>query len=298
MATPPTDRTSPRWAARAASGEERPLTPRRALWYDIIFEADTPAGKAFDVALLLLIVLSVAAVMLESVEAVRLRAGALLLGLEWTFTVIFTFEYIARLVCVRRPSRYALSFFGIVDLLAILPTYLSIFFAGSHALLIIRVLRLLRTFRVFKLTRFMGQASMLASALKSSREKIIVFLGAVLSTTLIMGSLMYLVEGPENGFTNIPRSVYWAIVTMTTVGYGDIAPQTIVGQIIASFMMILGYGIIAVPTGIVTVELAEAARGNADTVRCPSCDCGGHDPDAVYCRRCGTALHDPAENKT
>jgi len=294
----PRQGTSPRWSARATASEERPLTPKRALWYDIIFEADIPAGKVFDVSLLLLIILSVVAVMLESVEGIRAEAGGLLLGVEWAFTVIFTFEYIARLVCVRHPSRYALSFFGIVDFLAILPTYLSLFFAGTHALLIIRVLRLLRTFRVFKLTRFMGQATMLAVALKSSREKIIVFLGAVLSITLIMGSLMYLVEGSENGFSSIPQGVYWAIVTMTTVGYGDIAPQTILGQVIASFMMILGYGIIAVPTGIVTVELAEAARGSREVVTCGSCGTKGHNADAAFCRRCGAPLGDviPSDN--
>lgn len=272
--------------------EERPASPGRARLYDIIFQADTPSGKAFDIALLLLIVLSVLVVMLDSVEEIKAEYGFWFYICEWIFTVLFTIEYGLRLFAVRKPSRYALSFFGVVDLLAVLPTYISLFIAGAQTLLVIRVFRLLRIFRVFKLTRFMGEAHMLTEAMKASRHKIIVFLGVVMSMVLIMGTLVYLLEGPQRGFTSIPRSVYWAIVTMTTVGYGDIAPQTIAGQTIAAFMMILGYGIIAVPTGIVTVEIAQVKTGEATEAVQPTCHCGldDHGEDAIYCRRCGNKL--------
>jgi len=255
--------------------------------HEIIFEADTPAGKAFDVALMVLIILSVVAVMLESTTSIEVRYGSLLRTFEWVVTIIFTIEYVLRLYCVGKPARYARSFFGIVDLLAILPTYLSVIIPGAQSLLVIRALRLLRVFRVLKLAHFVGEASELRAALRASARKIIVFLGAVLTIVVIVGSLMYLIEGEENGFTSIPVSIYWAIVTMTTVGYGDIAPQTALGKILASAIMIMGYGIIAVPTGIVSVELAGVTRRKISTQACPECGAGGHDGDAVHCKYCG-----------
>ncbi len=282
--------------SRPSADEERPLTPGRAKLYDIIFEADTPAGKAFDVLLLAAIFLSIVTVMLESVESVRAEYRGLLNGLEWFFTLLFTIEYVIRLLSVRHASRYATSFFGVVDLLATAPTYLSLLFPGAQTLLIIRTLRLLRVFRVFKMARYLGEARLLVDALKASRAKITVFLGAVLAVVTILGSVMYLVEGPEHGFTSIPRGMYWAIVTMTTVGYGDIAPETVPGQFIAAFLMILGYGIIAVPTGIVTVEMANASRNRGDRQECSRCGANAHDADARYCKACGRllALEDPA----
>jgi voltage-gated potassium channel len=266
------------------------LSPTRQKLHEIIFEADTPAGKAFDVALLVVIILSVVAVMLESTSAIQTRYGPWLRTFEWVITIIFTIEYLLRLYCVGKPLRYARSFFGIVDLLAILPTYLSVIFPGAQSLLVIRALRLLRIFRILKLAHFVGEASELRAALQASVRKIIIFLGAVLTCTLIVGSMMYLIEGEANGFTSIPVSIYWAIVTMTTVGYGDIAPQTAVGKILASAIMILGYGIIAVPTGIVSVELADVVRKKITTQACPDCGAGGHDADADYCKFCGAEL--------
>ena len=266
------------------------FSPIRERIHEIIFEADTPAGKAFDVALLVLIILSVVAVMLESTAAVAARYGHVLRVIEWVVTVLFTAEYLLRLYCVRRPARYARSFFGIVDLLAILPSYLSLIIPGAQSLLVIRALRLLRVFRVLKLVQFVGEASELRAALRASARKIIVFLGAVLTITIIVGAMMYLIEGEEHGFTSIPTSIYWAIVTMTTVGYGDIAPQTPLGKMLASIIMIMGYGIIAVPTGIVSVELAGAVRKQITTLACPDCGVGGHDHDAVHCKFCGAKL--------
>ncbi len=258
--------------------------------HEIIFEADTPAGKAFDEGLMVLIILSVIAVMLESTNTIEARYGNLLRTFEWIVTIIFTIEYLLRLYCVGKPARYARSFFGIVDLLAILPTYLSVIIPGAQSLLVIRALRLLRVFRVLKLAHFVGEASELRAALRASARKIIVFLGAVLTIVLIVGSMMYLIEGEENGFTSIPVSIYWAIVTMTTVGYGDIAPHTALGKILASAIMIMGYGIIAVPTGIVSVELAGVTRRKVSTQACPECGAGGHDGDAVHCKYCGGTL--------
>ncbi len=261
----------------------------------MIFEADTPAGHRFDVLLLWLILLSVGAVMLESIAGIEARWGTALRVLEWGLTALFTVEYLLRVVCVRRPLGYVFSFFGIVDLLSVIPTYLSLAFAGAHVLAVVRVLRVLRIFRLMKLSQFAGQAEMLATALYRSRHKIIVFFVSVISLVVIVGALMYLVEGPETGFTSIPRAIYWAIVTMTTVGYGDIAPSTPLGQAIAAFVMILGYSIIAVPTGIVSVELVDATRAARAQGRggCPGCGAGGHDPEALYCKMCGGAL-DPA----
>ena len=276
------------------SAEQSPKRGYRARLHEIIFESDTAAGKLFDVALLWAIVLSVIVVLLESVASFRLRYGAELRAAEWIFTGLFTLEYVLRLIAVREPLRYARSFFGIVDLMAIIPTFVSVLVPGAHSLLVVRVLRLLRVFRVLKLGSFLGQAELLMSALRSSRQKIIVFLGAVLSIVVITGAVMYLIEGEANGFDNIPRGMYWAIVTLTTVGFGDITPKTVPGQFVASLLMILGYGVIAVPTGIVSVELAEAsrlaARGAVSVQACPSCGAEGHDHDARHCKYCGTAL--------
>ncbi|MBW2273144.1 MAG: ion transporter [Deltaproteobacteria bacterium] len=264
---------------------------RKRLWV-IIFEADTPAGKAFDVALLLIILLSIAAVMMESVDFIADDFGPWLYYAEWGFTAFFTVEYGLRLLCVERPLGYARSFFGVVDLLAVIPTYLSLLFPGAQSLLIIRSLRLLRIFRVFKLGRFLGEADVLMDALHASRHKIIVFLGTVMILLTIFGSTMYLIEGGENGFTSIPRAIYWAVVTMTTVGYGDIAPQTVPGQILAAAVMIMGYSILAVPTGIVTAEIVDAVVRQPVTTRgCPECMTMGHLSDARFCKDCGAQLH-------
>ena len=257
---------------------------------EVIFEAESPAGKVFDIGLLILILLSVINVSLESVAEVRAAHGPLLRGVDWAITVLFTIEYVLRLMCVRQPLRYALSFYGIVDLLAVLPVYLSLVVSGSQSLVVIRTLRLLRVFRVLKLAHFIGEERALRAALRASSRKIIVFLGTVVTVVLIVGSAMYLIEGPENGFSNIPESVYWAIVTMTTVGYGDIAPQTVIGKLLASAIMILGYGIIAVPTGIVTVEVATALKTSTRTIACRECSMDGHAIDAVYCKYCGARL--------
>ena len=248
------------------------------------------ATHPFDVFLLIAIVVSIAVVCLESVTEIRARHGLLLRSVEWVITILFTVEYALRLYCVRKPWRYACSFYGVVDVLAVLPSYVSFFIAGSQSLLVIRALRLLRVFRVLKLAHFVGEAAMLRAALQASARKIIVFLGMVLTTVVIVGALMYLIEGPEHGFTSIPQAVYWAIVTMTTVGYGDIAPQTVLGKIIASAVMIMGYGIIAVPTGIVSVQLASSLRLSTRTVACAACGADGHATDAVYCKYCGADL--------
>jgi len=279
--------------ARTSSREEKPLSPLRARLHEIIFEADTPAGKAFDVLLLVTILVSVLVAMLETVSVIHERYRALLYGIEWFFTILFTIEYVFRISCVRHPLRYATSFYGVVDLLAVVPTYLSLIIAGTQSLLVIRVQRLLRVFRVFKLARYLRASSVLGAALKASGPRIAVFLLTVFTLVIVVGTLMYLIEGPENGFTSIPRGVYWAIVTMTTVGYGDIAPKTIAGQALAALVMILGYGIIAVPTGIFSVELVAAARHQergVSTQVCPDCPREGHEADAVHCKFCGSHL--------
>jgi len=236
------------------------------------------------------ILLSVFAVLLESVASIRQTYGNALRVAEWTFTVLFTIEYILRLACVGKPVRYALSFFGMVDLLAVVPTYMSFVLPGTQTLLVIRALRLLRVFRVLKLGQYIGAARSLGAALRASRQKITVFLSALLTIVVIVGALMYLIEGEANGFTSIPVSIYWAIVTMTTVGYGDIAPKTILGQIVASALMITGYAVIAVPTGIITVELAQATRQGMISAACPGCGRQGHDSDARHCKHCGALL--------
>ncbi len=266
----------------------------RARWREqlriVIFEADTPAGKTFDVALLALILLSIVSVMLDSVASLHDEFGSWLIGLEWAITGLFTVEYALRLVSVPRPWGYARSFFGVVDLLAIVPTYLSLLLPGAHSLLVIRALRLLRIFRVFKLVRFLGESNVLLFALRSSVPKVIVFLGTVLVLNVIMGTAVYLIEGEANGFTSIPLSVYWAIVTMTTVGYGDLAPQTVGGQMLAAVAMLMGYAIIAVPTGIVSAEIIHATRPRVTTRSCPACTAEGHEPSASYCKDCGASL--------
>lgn len=268
------------------------MAPWRERLRVIIFEADTPSGKTFDVALLVAIVASVVAVMLDSVASIRAEHGLALDVAEWVFTVLFTIEYVLRLVCVPVPWHYARSFFGVVDLLAVAPTYLSLLIPGAEHMLVIRGLRLLRTFRVFKLGRFLGEASILRRALAESRHKVIVFLGTIAVLVIILGTAMYLIEGERHGFTSIPASVYWAIVTMTTVGYGDMAPQTAAGKALASLVMILGYAIIAVPTGIVTAEIVEsaAAARKASSRCCPQCMNEDNDVDARFCKLCGGAL--------
>lgn len=264
------------------------LKPWQQKLHQIIFEADTPKGKLFDVVLLIMILISVLVVMLESVESIKDVHGELLVAIEWTFTILFSVEYILRILSVGKPIKYITSFYGLVDLLSILPTFLGLFIAGTHSLTVIRSLRLLRIFRILKFAQFINQTEALIIALRKSSTKIIVFLFAVLSLTIILGTLMYIIESPEDGFTSIPRSIYWAIVTLTTVGYGDIAPQTVLGQTIASVIMIIGYAIIAVPTGVVSVEYAKKFKTN--TQACPNCSMEGHDDDAEFCKFCGSNL--------
>ncbi len=258
--------------------------------HTVIFEADTPFGKLFDIALLIAILLSVGAVMLNSVIPINAKYGKMLYTIEWIFTILFTIEYILRLVSTGQPMKYAKSFFGVIDLVAFLPTYLSAFIPGSELFLVVRVLRVIRIFRVLKLLPYLIEAQLLMKALSASRRKIMVFLLIVLLIVIIMGSFMYVIEGEENGFTSIPRSIYWAIVTLTTVGYGDISPQTILGQILASIIMIFGYGIIAVPTGIVSVEIARKSADKITTQVCMQCSAEGHDSDAKHCKFCGADL--------
>jgi voltage-gated potassium channel len=268
------------------------LAPWQRRMHEVIFEADTPAGKAFDVLLLIVIVLSVVIVMLESVQAISREYGHALLIAEWTITILFTIEFFARLICIGRPLRYVFSFYGVVDLLAVIPTYLSVFISGSQSLMVIRALRLVRIFRVFKLSRYLTEAQALMVALRETRERIAVFLVTVLSVIVIIGSLMYVIEGayPDTGFTSIPRSIYWAIVTMTTVGYGDIAPQTVVGQILAAAVMILGYAIIIVPIGVFSAEILATQQREISTRVCSNCAAEGHDRDASHCKFCGSRL--------
>lgn len=260
--------------------------------HEIIFEADTPAGKFFDIVLILSILLSIVAVMLDSVADIRQSHGRLLIAVEWFFTILFTLEYVLRLISIGRPLKYATSFYGMVDLLSIIPTYFSLIFPASKYLLIIRIIRILRVFRVLKLVQYLKEANLLIKAMRSSQRKITVFLFTVMTLVVIFGSLMYVIEGETNGFTSIPRSIYWAIVTMTTIGYGDISLSTSLGQGLASFIMIIGYGIIAVPTGIVTVEMSQAAWRSKpiSTQACPECSAEGHDHDATHCKYCGSGL--------
>ncbi|GIX23325.1 MAG: ion transporter [Caldimonas sp.] len=291
---------SPAQAAAWADAQRfgKPEAGWRHKAYVVIFEADTRAGKRFDQWLIALILLSVLTVVLDSVASVRAQHGAMLRVLEWGFTAVFTVEYLARLVCVRRPWRYATSFFGLIDLIAILPSYIAFFVPEAHLLIDVRILRLLRVFRIFKLTGYVAEYTALGQALKASRRKIAVFLSFVFMVVLVMGTLMYVVEGPEHGYTSIPVAMYWAITTMSTVGFGDITPQTELGRFIASVMMLLGWGVLAVPTGIVTTEMAAQRLRRPTTTRtCPECLSEGHLPDAKFCRDCGARLpryaHDP-----
>ncbi len=263
----------------------------RGRLHEIIFEADTRAGKVFDVVLIWSIIISISAVVFDSVASIHQVYGSWLQAIEWLFTVLFTVEYLLRLYCVRSPGRYARSFFGVVDLLAILPTYFSFLIPGGQSLLTIRLFRVLRIFRVLKLSQYVSEARLLVTALRASWRKISVFLMAVVAIVVIIGAVMYSVEGEANGFTDIPTSIYWAIVTLTTVGYGDISPQTPLGKALASLVMILGYGIIAVPTGIVTAEIAQVGlRPPLSTQSCLDCGAEGHDDNAVHCKFCGAVL--------
>lgn len=268
----------------------KPLTGWRLQVYTVIFEADTRAGRLFDQLLIAVILTSVAVVAADSVHSINVRFHRELTLAEWFFTLIFTVEYLARLACVRRPWQYARSFYGVIDLLAVLPTYLALLVPEVGALIDVRILRLLRVFRIFKLTAYVTEYQAIGLALRASRRKILVFLAAVMMIVLVIGTLMYVVEGPANGFTSIPTSVYWAITTMTTVGFGDITPKTDLGRLIASLMMLLGWGTLAVPTGIVTAEMTYARRATVTTRTCQECLTEGHMPDANYCRHCGAVL--------
>lgn len=263
------------------------LPPWREKIFKIIFKVDTKPGKTFDILLLILIILSVIAVILDSVEVIRIKYGKTIFFAEWFFTILFTIEYVLRIISVKKIPKYIFSFYGIIDLLAVLPSYISLLFVGTQYLLVIRILRLLRVFRILKLDRYVGASGYLKSSLKASRHKIIVFFGFLFTIVVIMGSLMYLIEGPENGFTNIPKSIYWAIVTLTTVGYGDITPNTVLGQTLSSIIMILGYTIIAIPTGIISVEISRARDKSKKSKICKICNNNDIDMDAKYCKICG-----------
>jgi voltage-gated potassium channel len=271
--------------------ERNPNSTWRKQLYEIIFKADTPAGKAFDVVLIICILASVSVVMLDSIASVRQQWGSVLYIAEWLFTGLFTIEYILRLVCVPSKIRYARSFFGVVDLLAVLPTYLGLFVRTLSDLRVIRILRVLRIFRILKLGNHTRQADILRQALYASRQKIIVFLCFVLTLVVIIGSLMYSIEGTqeETEFTSIPKSIYWAVVTLTTVGYGDLSPQTAAGQILAAIVMLMGYSIIAIPTGIVTAQIVQNQPKTMPKT-CSACNQTSHEPDALFCKKCGQSL--------
>ena len=273
---------------------KKPTCLRERL-HEIIYEADTPAGKLFDLALIACILLSVLIIMLDSVKRINVNYGSLFYMMEWIFTIIFSIEYILRVVCIKKPRHYIFSFFGIIDLLSILPTYLSFFFSGqTHFLAIIRILRVLRIFRILKLAQFLQEANILSTALHNSKRKIFIFFCSVLVMVTILGSCMYIIESPTNpnAFSSIPHSIYWAIVTITTVGYGDLAPTTDLGRFLASVVMLMGYAIIAVPSGIVTVELNEAMKNpkKINTQACPGCAKDDHDNNACFCKHCGEKL--------
>ena len=261
--------------------------------HEIVYEADTRAGRRFDLILLILILLSVVLVMLESITEIHVKYKSELDIMEWIITGLFSAEYITRLIAIKKPLSYVFSFYGIIDLLSTIPKYISLIMSGTDSLIALRALRLLRVFRILKITRFIGESNFLVKALYASRAKISVFLFAVFILCIIFGTLMYLIEGEINGFTSIPRSIYWAIVTMTTVGYGDIAPQTPLGQLLASLIMIMGYGIIAVPTGIVSSEMTHQTKNvDTNTQACLQCNTETHKDGAVFCHQCGTTLND------
>jgi voltage-gated potassium channel len=276
----------------SSTNQQRTLKPWQNKMHEVIYEADTPAGKLFDIILLIVIVISITVVMLESVPSISVKYGDNLIVLEWILTILFSIEYIARLSCIGSPWKYVTSFYGIVDLLSILPTYLGLFISGTQSLTVIRSLRLLRIFRILKLAQFIGESNMLLDSLKRSKAKIIVFMFFILSLTFILGTLMYIIESPESGFTSIPRSIYWAIVTLTTVGYGDIHPHTGLGQFLASLIMITGYAVIAVPTGIVSAEIAKSSMKSSsiNSKACPNCSLEGHTNDAKFCKYCSSEL--------
>lgn len=290
----------PNTQAPPPNPEPLPLSGWRLRWYTVIFEADTVAGRRFDLVLIALILISILVVMADSVQQLHADYGLLFTTAEWVLTLLFTFEYLARLACSPRPMRYATSFFGVVDLISVLPTYLALIFPEVYALIDVRVLRLLRVFRILKLAAYVSEYQSLANALIASRRKILVFLSAVLMVVVIMGTVMYVVEGPANGFTSIPTSVYWAITTMTTVGFGDITPKTDLGRLISSAMMLLGWGTLAVPTGIVTAEMTSfrlSAKNLPTTRTCHQCLSEGHLVDANYCFKCGATLPDYLHEK-
>ena len=281
-------------ASRSADPHQRfgrPETGWRAQLYAIIFESDTPKGRAFDLVLIAAILLSVLVIVLATVQPIADAYGPWLTGAEWFFTVLFTIEYVARCLCVRRPDVYARSFFGVIDLLSIVPSYLSLFIPGAHVVLGVRILRVLRIFRILKLTLYIQEYSMLGDALMASRRKIFVFLSVVFLIVFLLGTVMYVVEGPRHGYTSIPTAVYWAISTMTTVGFGDLVPKTDIGRAIASFMMLLGWGILAVPTGIISSENTHQRGIRMVPLRtCARCQTQGHESAAHYCKNCGEAL--------
>ena len=266
------------------------LSPLQHRLHEIIFEAETTAGKLFDILLIAFIIASVATVMLDSVQSIRQNYAALFDFLDWVFTIVFTLEYIARLYCVARPLAYARSFFGMIDLLAVVPGYLNFFLPGAHYLSVVRIFRVLRVFRILKLAHYLDEADVLFNSLIASRKRITVFLLGVITVVIFVGSLIYVIEGEENGFTSIPVSIYWAVVTLTTVGYGDISPRTPLGQAFSVLIMIMGYGIIAIPTGIVTHEMVRQSRV-VSTRACPACGSDGHDLTASYCKNCGAAFN-------
>ncbi|WP_428821100.1 ion transporter [Microbulbifer sp. MCCC 1A16149] len=268
------------------------LTGVRKRLNEVIFGTDTPAGKYFDVVLIWTILLSVALVLLASVESWWVRYGEIFFRLEWFFTALFTVEYLTRIYCANDRRAYVFSFYGVVDLLAILPSYLALIFTGATYLMVIRLLRVLRIFRILKLVRYLSDANLLVRSLWQARRRILVFYSSVLVLCIIFGSIMFIVEGPKHGFTSIPKSIYWTIVTITTVGYGDITPQTTLGQAIASMTMLIGYSIIAVPTGIVTAELAHELGREKQLARCHNCGRAGHDADSEFCKHCGYKLED------
>lgn len=264
--------------------------------YQIIYQSNTPAGRGFDIALIVCILASVGVIVLDSVAEFNQRYGAQLALAEWSFTILFTLEYFVRILCIHKPSKYIFSFYGLIDLLAIVPFYLGLFVSGSHYLQVIRILRVLRVFRILKLVQFINQSNLLINALRASRLKIFIFLFAITTLLVVFGSTMYLIEGPGNGFANIPVSIYWAVVTLTTVGFGDITPKTDLGRALSAVVMIIGYAIIAVPTGIFTAELSKEMRRQdtrLDNRTCPRCRKTGHEPEANYCRICGTELSPP-----
>ena len=270
--------------------------PRKSLkhhLYVIIFGTHTRAGRIFDIALIIAIITSLVVLILESLPSVMTEWSRELRYIEYTFTALFTVEYLLRLYCSPKPKSYATSFYGVVDLLAILPTYLAIFFPGASFMGVVRLLRVMRIFRILKLVRYLQDSNILLRSLLMARRKILIFFSTVGILVTIFGALIFVIEGPHNGFTSIPKSIYWAIVTITTVGYGDMVPQTHLGKAIASLTMLLGYSILAVPTGIITAELGNEMNAHKELVKCPNCNRSGHDSDAMHCKHCGSELADP-----